>query len=157
MCLSLCLCLCYCLYLCLCLSTLSLSVFVPLWVYASFSLSFCLSLSLCFSLSVSLSFFHIFFYKKLIFPTPAQGSGVALRRVKCGMFLMPTLQLASIGGATLFVVRTLLVYSKILYSTYLLGDPEITANLYGNFAYPYWEGCMICSIYLRYLVGHPVL
>ena len=32
---------------------------------------------------------------------------------------------------------------------YILGDPEVTANLYSNFAYPYWEGCVICSIYLR--------
>ena len=39
----------------------------------------------------------------------------------------------------------------------LLGDPEVTANLYYNFAYPYWEGCVICSIYLRQLLGHPVL
>ena len=31
----------------------------------------------------------------------------------------------------------------------LLGDPEVTANMYCNFAYPYWEGCVICSIYLR--------
>ena len=31
----------------------------------------------------------------------------------------------------------------------LLGDPEVTANLYSKFAYPYWEGCVICSIYLR--------
>ena len=31
----------------------------------------------------------------------------------------------------------------------LLGDPEVTANLYCNFAYPYWEGCVICSIYLQ--------
>ena len=30
----------------------------------------------------------------------------------------------------------------------VLGDPEITANLYCNFAYLYWEGCVICSIYL---------
>ena len=30
-----------------------------------------------------------------------------------------------------------------------LGDPEVTANLYCNFAYPYREGCVICSIYLR--------
>ena len=34
-------------------------------------------------------------------------------------------------------------------SILLLGDPEATANLYCNFAYPYWEGCVICSIYLR--------
>ena len=31
----------------------------------------------------------------------------------------------------------------------LLCDPEVTANLYCNFAYQYWEGCVICSIYLR--------
>ena len=31
----------------------------------------------------------------------------------------------------------------------VLGDPEVTANLYCNFAYLYWEGCVICSIYLR--------
>jgi len=31
----------------------------------------------------------------------------------------------------------------------LLGDPEVTANPYCNFAYLYWEGCVIRSIYLR--------
>ena len=31
----------------------------------------------------------------------------------------------------------------------LLGDPEITANMYCNFMYLYWEGYVICSIYLR--------
>jgi len=31
----------------------------------------------------------------------------------------------------------------------ILGDPEVTANLYCNFTYPYWEGCVICSTYLR--------
>ena len=30
----------------------------------------------------------------------------------------------------------------------LLGDPEVTANMYSNSAYPYWEGCVICSAYL---------
>ena len=35
------------------------------------------------------------------------------------------------------------------YFIYTLGDPEVTANLYSNFAYPYWEGCVICTIYLR--------
>ena len=30
-----------------------------------------------------------------------------------------------------------------------LGDPEVTANLYSNFAYLYWEGCVIFSINLR--------
>ena len=33
--------------------------------------------------------------------------------------------------------------------TELMGDPEVTANLYRYFAYTYWEGCVICSIYLR--------
>ena len=30
-----------------------------------------------------------------------------------------------------------------------LGDPEVTVNLYCDFAFPHWEGCRICSIYLR--------
>ena len=38
----------------------------------------------------------------------------------------------------------------------LLGDPEVTANLYYNFTYLYREGCVIFSIYLRLLLGHPV-
>ena len=42
------------------------------------------------------------------------------------------------------------------FSLVVLGDPEVTANLYCNFAYLYWEGCVICSIYLRYILGHPV-
>ena len=32
---------------------------------------------------------------------------------------------------------------------FILGDIEVTANLYCKFAYPYWEGCVIYSIYLR--------
>ena len=32
---------------------------------------------------------------------------------------------------------------------HLLVDTEITAILYCNFAYLYWEGCVIFSIYLR--------
>ena len=32
---------------------------------------------------------------------------------------------------------------------YILGASEITANLYCNYEYLYWEGCVICSIYLR--------
>ena len=31
----------------------------------------------------------------------------------------------------------------------ILGDPEVTANLCCNFVYLYWEGCVICSIYMR--------
>ena len=30
----------------------------------------------------------------------------------------------------------------------VLGDPEITENLYCNFVYLYWEGCVKCSKYL---------
>ena len=32
---------------------------------------------------------------------------------------------------------------------YLMGDPEVIANLNCNFAYAHWEGCVICSINLR--------
>ena len=45
---------------------------------------------------------------------------------------------------------------KIGDAFYIVGDPEVTANLYSNFAYSYWEGCVIWSIYLRLLMGHPV-
>ena len=39
---------------------------------------------------------------------------------------------------------------------YILGDSEVNAILYCNFAYPYyWEGCVICSIYLRKTSGSP--
>ena len=38
----------------------------------------------------------------------------------------------------------------------ILGDPEVTVNPYSNFEYLDWEGCVICSIYLRKLLGHPV-
>ena len=31
----------------------------------------------------------------------------------------------------------------------VLGASEITANLYCKCVYLYWEGCLICSIYLR--------
>mgnify|MGYP001408156521 CR=1 FL=1 len=31
----------------------------------------------------------------------------------------------------------------------VLGDPEVTANLYCNITGPYLEGCVICSIYFR--------
>ena len=34
-------------------------------------------------------------------------------------------------------------------STILLGALEVTANLYCNFVTLYWEGCVICRIYLR--------
>ena len=39
---------------------------------------------------------------------------------------------------------------------YVLGEQEVTANLYCNFADPNnWEGCVICSIYLRVTTGSP--
>ena len=31
----------------------------------------------------------------------------------------------------------------------VLGSSDITANLYSNWVYLYWEGCVIYSIYLR--------
>ena len=34
-------------------------------------------------------------------------------------------------------------------SLIILDDPEVTANLYCNFASLFWEGCVICIIYLR--------
>ena len=42
-----------------------------------------------------------------------------------------------------------LQFWSIILSIKVLGDPEVTANLYCNFAYLYWEGCVICSIHLR--------
>ena len=39
-------------------------------------------------------------------------------------------------------------YLKIVGIT-LLGASEITANLYWNCVHLYWEGCVICSMYLR--------
>ena len=36
-----------------------------------------------------------------------------------------------------------------LHHAIILGDPEVTANLYCNFADLYREGCVIYSIYLR--------
>ena len=41
--------------------------------------------------------------------------------------------------------------------SFILDDPDVTISLYCNFSYPYWEGCVICSIYLRQHLGHPVL
>ena len=36
-----------------------------------------------------------------------------------------------------------------IYELNILGASEITANLCCNCVYLYWEGCVICSIYLR--------
>ena len=38
----------------------------------------------------------------------------------------------------------------------VLGASEIAANLYCNYLQLYWEGCVICSIYLRYYMKHSV-
>ena len=43
--------------------------------------------------------------------------------------------------------RTTAAVSCYLYKM-ILGDPDVNANLYSNFAFPYWEGWEICSIYL---------
>ena len=37
----------------------------------------------------------------------------------------------------------------LTYIKYVLGAPEITAKLYCYCEHLYWEGCVICSIYLR--------
>ena len=41
-----------------------------------------------------------------------------------------------------------LAYFKV-YLIQVMGASEITANLYCNCVYLYWEGCVVCSIYLR--------
>ena len=38
----------------------------------------------------------------------------------------------------------------------ILGVSEITTNLYCNCVHMYWEGCVICSIYLRSLMKRSV-
>ena len=56
------------------------------------------------------------------------------------------------GGLTPYRLSPCMGFSPI---EALLGDPEVTANLYCNFAYPHWEGYVICS-YLwvtQYLIG----
>ena len=42
------------------------------------------------------------------------------------------------------IFSTIYIYT-CLFVIELLFDPEVTANLYCSFAYPYWEGCVICS------------
>ena len=44
-----------------------------------------------------------------------------------------------------------IIYLSLSLSVYIhiLGAPEITANIYFNCLYLYWEGCVICSIYLQ--------
>ena len=49
-----------------------------------------------------------------------------------------------------------LSFNSNLPASIVLVDPVVTTNLYCNFAYPYWEGCVICNIYLRQLLSHPV-
>ena len=58
--------------------------------------------------------------------------------------------ICSLAENTQFLYR----YSKALGQ--ILGDPEVTANMCCNFAYLYWDGCIIFSIYLRQLLSHPV-
>ena len=62
----------------------------------------------------------------------------------------------SVSGATLvntswtFKITVMdFCLRRKFYFNYIPGDPEVTANLYCNFSYPYLEGCVIFSIYLR--------
>ena len=55
---------------------------------------------------------------------------------------------ASVLDSNLIKIRNFFYPLSILIWV-ILGDPEVTANLYRNFAYPNWEGYVICSIYLR--------
>ena len=47
----------------------------------------------------------------------------------------------------IFLNFYIFIISFVVVSKFL-GDQEVTANLYCNFAYPYWEGCVICSKHL---------
>ena len=46
----------------------------------------------------------------------------------------------------IFIVQKVSVYNQRISSYLILGDPKVTANLYCNFAYLYWIGCVIRSI-----------
>ena len=45
-----------------------------------------------------------------------------------------------------FTNRLDLIKAYDYVNSIILGDPEVTAILYFNFAHPYWECCEICSI-----------
>ena len=45
------------------------------------------------------------------------------------------------------IVHTCATCSELPFNIYVLGDPEVTANLYFNFAYLYWEGCDLQYIF----------
>ena len=62
------------------------------------------------------------------------------------------------GGVSRYIVssthnlglrKLVTIYGTCRSDDNILDDPEVTANLYCNFAYLYWEGCVIRSIYLR--------
>ena len=61
-----------------------------------------------------------------------------------------------IGKVAWFAVYIRANFWVTQYISILLGNPEVTANLYCDFPYPYGEGCVICSIYSRLLLGHSV-
>ena len=56
-------------------------------------------------------------------------------------------QLYEAGIAGLDIVSIKYKCFTDCYRTILLGDPEITTDLYCNFAYLYWEGCVF-AVYI---------
>ena len=57
-------------------------------------------------------------------------------------------------GLAYYVIQRIDIINENIFQMYVganhvLGNPGVTANLYRDFAYLYWEGCVICSVYLR--------
>ena len=50
-------------------------------------------------------------------------------------------------------VKTLTIHSP--WPMHVLGDPEVTANLYCKFTYPYWEGCVNFQYIFAVTSGSP--
>ena len=63
---------------------------------------------------------------------------------------MAQLQKADIISTDLYCGYGIHLYTILGYTPdNILGASKITANLYRNCVYLYWEGCVFCSIYLR--------
>ena len=59
------------------------------------------------------------------------------------------------GEAQRHSIRSTCDPSALPCSNHVLYDPEITANLYCNFAYLYWEGCVILQHIFAVTYGPP--
>ena len=61
------------------------------------------------------------------------------------VFLKSQIWICIIFGGSKGLPQSYIPSSKVIsYLQYILGDPEVTTNLYCNFVYLYWEGCVIC-------------